>query len=532
MLSKNILSFEAVCKIMGFDDNLMIVQEEMAQKLNVTFYPFEGKVSKETKEFYESFKKILEEYKVNIIPFEEALTDPRHKTIKRGICIIVLGEQEKENMAIERVTSLRDNLILTILDDPIDLSKREYNDQTEYGLQSLMWHFSNVIISVGAKYWVVSAGNGTSFHELNEDENQFKYNILNTVISKLAAPIRPIPLSEFTVKEKGFDAKSDEIGIYIEDMIKGSQAVEKTKLLEYSASLKDIDFKSESYRKLYSIMIDNRTGAHFGFLSRQLPTELSEILSIEDAEAQGIKFSNKDYTYFNDDIYVKYSVENHTFCLKVPEVATLTSISGSDKTNLRSEDILKMGIKGGKMWLQFSDEIDVEKKILPSGDEKVILRRSSNGEEITPRPSFDTKIIFTHAVASAIFASIMKKFKPHSLYPQIVEQNGLALLHWHGYVLPELIPRGWKIYGAKNPSFMCSTQQSGAVAFLKKELLMLNNIFFEKDEMLGEVHIEPQHGVNLSWTGLVEMAHFLQSSQLIAKVGNEYWEKTYNHSDI
>lgn len=505
MKNKSILSLEAVGKILNFEGDLTIDLIEMAKKLRVTFFPYEGRVSPNTRKFFLEFKNALELLGLEIVPFQQALIQPGRKAIKEHICVIVLGEQRDNDMPIDYAVSIRNNLILTIIDDYMEIKKKEYSEQLEAEVKLLSWLASNLVICVGEDYWLAVAATGVIQHSLDFRRDNFQSNILNTVISKMYAPLKPLTLHEFTILEKGFDADDHFLSIYIQDIVQASQLFSKTHLMDFFISLDEIPCKKKAYREIVKMLLDGRSGTSYGFFSRQLPVVLSSIYNAERMkELTGVDFQGKDYVSYDEQIYIKYRINGRDFCLEVPPVEVLTTISGIDKKNIKPSDIVKMGIKSGKMYLQFEKSIDLSR--------------------VKVRPSFDTKVIFTHAVCNAIFASIIKEFFPHWKYPNILRQNGMALAHWHGYILPEFVPHGWVVYGTDNPAFMCSTQQSGIVAFRKKEQALLDFIVKADKEFYGDIHIEPQHGTNISWPSLSGLGYYLLSYEKLAKLGYDYFE--------
>lgn len=509
MIKNNYLSLDAIRCILGLDKNLIIDHLEMAKNLKVTFYPYEGIVSKDTRLFYSKLREAFEYYGVSIVPYHEALIEPGQRLIKKGLCLVVLGEQDKDHMPIECLPSYRENFILTILDDtsfiPSGLHKKSYKKQADYGYNLITWHFSNYIIAVSKNHWVNFSGNG--MFDVNEIDynDDFKQKILSSIISKLFAPLLPIPMSEFTIIDECFEPSDPDIAPYVDDLIKGAKIFSKTHLLDYKIKFENMILKKDVYKKILKIVFDNRSGAHLGYLSRQLPTRLPDIFTIEDAKNKfGIEFHDKDYTFFQDEIYLKFDLPDKSICLKVPDIWTITSISGAEKNNLKTSEIIKMGLKAGRMYLQFPKNAKIDLNIV--------------------RPSFDTKVILSNALSSAIYAGIMKFYKPELIYPSLLEKQGMALAHWHGYILPAYVPGGWVIHGEDYPVCMCSAHQAAVYGFMGKENAMLSSIFNSSREFLGDIHVEPQHGVNMSWESVKGLAKYLLSSDRIAKNGNEYFK--------
>lgn len=517
MTNNGELSPEAIGKIVGLEDNLIIDHKQMAKELNVTFFPFEGEVKTHTREFYNRLREAFIYNGVNVIPFEDTLMKLNKRKIRKGIHLIALGDQDVNRMPAEYLISY-DSLILNIVDDDRyvaeDYMHKSFKEQADYGQALLNWHFANFVIGVDGKNWIPYGATGLNdVYELDYSTS-FNDDILRTVISKMYAPIKPTPLSEFDIHKRGFLYDDEELRPHLDDLVNGSKIFSETKLMDYHYVVKEANFKKEAYRKIYNIMLDNREGIHFGYISRQLPTKLSEVYKLEEAkEKLGISFKDKDYTFYHKDMYIKLTINNEDICLKVPEVYTLTSVSGTDKVNLGYKDIVKMGLKNGKMSLQFEKDVNPQKGNI--------------------RASFDTKVILSNAVATAIYASVLKYVDPTAYFPRLLEKRGIALAHWHGYVKPELIPAGWEIYGGKFPVFMCSAQQAAVYGFIGKSQAFLKHIMKTQSfELRGDIHVEPDHGVNMTWDSVTGLGEFLASNKEVAKIGTEYFHYIKDYSTI
>lgn len=515
--SNNVLSKEAICKIVGLDDNLIIDHREMGKELKVTFFPYEGNVTEHTRMFYNKLREAFIYNGVTVVPFEESIMRLNRKKIKKGIHLIVLGDQSVDNMPAEYLTTYN-SLILSIIDDDRYVAEnymqKSFKEQADYGQKLLTWHFANFVIGVDKEHWIPYGATGLNDVYETDYDGSFKEDILRTIISKMYAPISPTPLSEFDIKKNGFDANELELKPYLDDLVGGSKLFSQTELMNYHYSVSDVKFKKEAYRKIYSIMLDNRKGIHFGYISRQLPTPLSPVYKLRDAEKEfGIVFGDKDYTFHNKKLYIKLTINNEELCLNVPKIITLTSISGSDKVNLEYKDIVKMGLENGKMTLQFAKEVNPFKSNV--------------------RASFDTKVILSNAVATAIYASVLKYVNPEADFPKLLETKGVSLAHWHGYVNPELIPRGFEIYGGQFPVFMCSAQQAAVYGFIGKSMALMKHIVNRQEyEFCGDIHIEPDHGVNVTWESVNGIANFLLANDNIAKIGTEYFPLIKNFSTV
>ena len=141
------------------------------------------------------------------------------------------------------------------------------------------------------------------------------------------------------------------------------------------------------------------------------------------------------------------------------------------------------------------------------------------------RPSFDTKVILAHAVGNAIVASILAYKNKENEFSRVVRKNGVGICHWHGYFDPKRMPKGIRAYGQKNPHVACSSPQSALYALGGKlsHFIEQNGTNF----YLGDVHIEPHHGINISYSSIESLAQFLLDNPEASVLGNKYLSR-YN----
>ena len=86
------LSQEAIEVILNIKEKTLTTPEEMASKLNITFYPLskDHHTSPKVKEFSSKLEATLKKLNVNIVPYSEALeVVPVKKRIKRFVYIVL-----------------------------------------------------------------------------------------------------------------------------------------------------------------------------------------------------------------------------------------------------------------------------------------------------------------------------------------------------------------------------------------------------------------------------------------------------------
>tara|TARA_B100000745_G_scaffold292473_1_gene233351 strand:+ start:9398 stop:11050 length:1653 start_codon:yes stop_codon:yes gene_type:complete len=543
------LSKEALTQILGITDSIQLNPKKMAEKLTVTFYPSNKAVLNENiTSFARNLERVLKELGVTVVPYAEAknliplskilsrfirimmsnflyivekllLKDTgriyihgavlknlvRRNRIKTGISIIALGEGVQNDLPMDHTASFTKSQVVSIVEKPAHIqSTTSFHEHFDTAMSLFAHHMSNIILAVDDTTWTLYNFNASHpTYKRHVGVEEFKRELLESLISKLAAPMQPQRLADFKFLRTRFDAATEPYASLTADMLKSGVVLEKLGLYPAGKKIDDLPFRNNFYRWIGKIHLDNRNGMSYGFLAWQLPTKLSELHSVDLLESKyREEIVDKDYFYDNSNNLniVIYLPEFGTFFMKVPEVTVLSQRSGCDKTNFTPEkDLLKMGIHNGKMFME-----------APKG-----ARVASDY-----KPSFDTKVILAHAAGNAIVASILAHINPDAAFARQVKDTGVALSHWHGYLRPEDIPTGWYVHGFNNPHVACSTPHSALFAIDGKMKSFLRSLEPNAPDFLGDVHIEPQHGTNINFTSLSHFADFLEAHPRNATVGN------------
>lgn len=505
---------ETIKKILTIKKDIALTPQEMAKSLVVTFYPTENK-NIDIKNFTAQLKNILLQLEVKVIPYDEVLVKLSlkerlklkipffakfGKKIKKGVAIIVEGESETKNLAMRHLINLRENPIITILSEPKGINKNSsYLQHMNASLDIFAYHMTNLAIIVNSSDWAIYSLNGS--HPYFSKTNSFKECVLNELLPKISAPVMPPSLKDFIIEEEKFNIDDSFYKPYIEDLVIGGHLLEKTGLYPKKRLVSELNFRNNFYKIIGSKYLDKRNGMSYGFVARQLPFTLSNVILLQDAvNFFGLKreeIEEKEIVFHNESIFVKFKLLEKYFFIRVPDVWVLTSKSGADKSNLNKyQDIVKMGLVNGKMIIQTPKGVDI------SNDYK---------------PSFDTRVIFAHAVGNAILSSIINYLRPDWQYANILKINGCAIVHWHGYVTDNSFSEKMIVYGISNPSVSCSSAQSAIYALNDKIKSGLDLI--EKNiEFWGDIHIEPHHGVNIIYKSVASLANKIILDTNISKL--------------
>ena len=518
------LSQQAIQKILGIEGDIPLKPEVMAKELIITFYPHHNhKVSRNILDFAEKFRGALKNLGVKIIPYEESLVPlplrkqlkilfysligklpkgiKRGKKIKRSITIVTLGEGITGNLAMDNTLGFAQNSVITILDMPEEIdTDTEFHKHFDTAINLFAYHMTNIAIIVDNKKWIPYNFNAS--HPVYFIDDELEKNILKGVIPKIAAPIRPPKLSEFKILKEKFDPFDHIHKKIVDDFIESGSVLEKTRLYPPGKLLDQLPFRNDFYKWVGKIHLDHRNGMSYGFLARQMPTKLTNVYNLSEFRekfGKGIN-SSEDFFTYNGRNFIALNIKEYKLYVELIDVWVITQKSGSKKTNIDpNKDLIKLGLKNGKMLMQIP-----------------------KGLKITPdyKPSFDTKVILAHVVGNVIIGSILKYLDLNSEFAKRMENNGMAIAHWHGYINPHLIPQGWHTYGYENVPVSCSTPQSAIYALSGKINTFIKSL--GKEEYMGDIHIEPHHGTNICFNSLKDLGSFLSHRQDVSKLGNHY----------
>ncbi len=531
------LSKETYLKILGIDEDVQLTPLEMADKMNITFFPIiEKETSREVRDFGILLKKTFDELKVNIVPYDQALERlPLRKIIrnvckliindciyivkkifgltetnyfhgfqsfryvlnrtkiKKGISVICIGEQKLENLPMQYIYSFKDSSIVTILDFPKHIQDTSsFDDHYETAMNLFVHHMTNIVIGTNAHKWILYNFNAS--HPVYPIDGNFTEHILQSLVPKIVAPIRPYKLNEFIIKKGGFSARDDFHKPFVEQIVRGAEKFGLTKLYPKGKKIDDLPFRNKFFKWVGKVHLDHRNGMSFGFLAHQLPSKISVL--------EKVRSDVQDFFVVDGIPCISLTLNGEKYSMKVPDVWVLTQKSGSDKTHVNPDnDLIKIGLVNGEMIIQTQDGKDID---------------------TTYKPSFDTKVILAHALGNAIIASIQYFLDTNSNFTKRFETQGISLSHWHGYIRPDLVPKGFFVHGVSNPHVACSSPQSAVYAISGKLEAYIQSLALH-EEYFGDIHIEPQHGTNVNFFSLEELSDYLINNPEASVLGNKYY---------
>jgi hypothetical protein len=546
------LSQQAIEIILGIREKHVTTEPRaMAKLLRVTFFPYkEETTSENVKRFIEVLKKSFDRLGVEQVPYENALVEislfralkralliilrniqliihnlllpnepkplihlgavvnilKKRRRIPPGTSVFAVGTNKGGNLPMDYTMSFRDTSVITIDDAPGSLiDSDDFSTHFDKAMELFAYHMTNLVILVDKTRWLLYNFNASHPVYPIDDGEGFDEHVLIGLIPKIVAPIRPLRFRDFSSVSGHFRLDDPNIQYAINEFISSGKLFASANIYPKGKVIDQLPFRNGFYRWIGKLHLDHRNGMSYGFMAWQLPTTIPNLIPWKEFakthSSRDILESRKDWFLINEQIYVAIEISTGKFVFKVPEVAVLTQRSGSDKTHIVPErDLLKLILRNGKM------EIESPEGLILNEDYK---------------PSFDTQVILAHAVGNAIIAAILQHEQKNLSFVRQLSEKGMAIAHWHGYINPDFLPKGWHVHGLQNPNVACSSPQS-AIYALDGKLKKFSQALSNELDYQGDIHIEPHHGTNINYPSLIKLAEFMLSQPKVSELGNKY----------
>lgn len=505
------LDLETIIGISGMPDNKEIINprnpSEMASRVRVTFRPVPQNYSHtEVINFRQELVDILRERGVNVVPWEEASSQDtdslmsrvfKTRKVKRNIDAVidvkrnysvarklfsrlaesiysVLRNDNRSVMDILKISGWADDFTARYVQDPFNTqiitlmpldpefedSSTTYDRKIAIGLKNLITTMSEIVIGVSKNSFAIINMNLSDSVYGKEALNDFVYNSL---IPKIYAPIKPPILSRFKKSEYDPDTVP-----YAGKLAELGKLLKKTELFPQGSKFSD-KIARQSHRDVVNKILDGRTGVSYGFIALAEPPQYigERLVSAEQWSQmkQVERFSDGNVREdSNGRWHIKTVIGDTVYYQQIPDIWIVTSRSGCDKTNLNPyTDIVRIGLLNGKLHLQVPGGIDLDRRDI--------------------RPSFDTYVILAQAMSAALYT------------PELVE-NGMPILHFHGYPDPNWFRQDEYHSGENNPSLPCGTVEAAILNF-SAVYDIANQIGNNGTEKKLLCLVESDHGVNI-----------------------------------
>lgn len=467
-------------RLLGIPSSTPLTPRTMASTLRVAFCPLQEESSRLDR-FITVLRESFVECGVTIV--EEAAGDGRDSRVEAGTALIAPGRFEDHQLPISRVSTLYNNLIVGVYDEPPPVHGGQTPQETlDAVVGKLAWEMVHLLIYVTENSWTVCSMNGgiTTFDTPLPESR----DVLESLIPKLTAQVVPPRDGELELRTGALDTSAPEFLKFAADFVECGRIWAGNERFMNHTSRESLDYRNGFCRKIVSRYLDERSGMSYGFFARQLPVKVAPAIEADDLGGTSV-----------GDALAPVTIAGKKLLVPVPGVRILTTRSGCRKTAIDPRhDLVEIGLDNGHAWLA-----------TPAG----------LPEGLVSKPSFDTLTIIAHAVGNAMIASILLALAPGSRFPGLLERFGCGMTHWHYYPEEEMVPDGYVVHGFDNPPVSCSTPQSAAYSLLGK-LDALERALEGSTDYLGDVHIEPGHGTNVVGTrSLAKMAMFLNADSCV-----------------
>jgi hypothetical protein len=500
-LQADVINASAIMQLLGIKRAVPLSAETMAKKLRVTFFPPHS-LTFRLEGFVRRLDEALRESGVEVLAFEDALQDhantesrrkekgeypgQERRRLQEGVVVIAAGELETGNLPVDYVSSLRSTTVVEIIDAPCPGNAHtDMQEKLNSIVRTLTWNLAQVLIFVEDDAWTICTMNGAIIP--CRDWTTFRRDVQVTLVPKLAAPVVPPHASDYDFDDHGLDLTSSLYADYAQDFKQSGPLWGKTGLMLFHTSLESLQFRSPFYKRVAAAYLDRRSGMSYGFLARQVATPVTPALKEQEADALlgGCEWRQRGYAWIANRFFVATHLKTGSFLVEVPDVSVLSTRSGCDKSRIDAErDLMLMTLSRGRIGFK--------------------TPKSSNGR-IDYRPSYDTLTILAHALGNALIAGVQLCIDAHSTFARTLQKSGLALAHWHGTIKPHILPPRYSFHGDQNPPVSCSTHQA-AIYALAGKLRAFRTCVEQGVTYEGDVHVEPHHGINVTWPTLTGLA--------------------------
>jgi hypothetical protein len=461
----NSINSSSLHDLLGIPLDTPLSIDEMCGRLHPVFYPAPA-LSVRLEQFCNALVAAMQSLGIPVCSSDDALGgDGRFAP---GTVILAPGDFPDHLLAINRVTTLYNNIIVGIYDEPAPLTR---DSSPQQRLDAIVGRLArdmvHILIYVTDQSWTICTMNGgvvtfpTPF-PLQED-------VRCTLVPKLTAQVVPPRAEELDIMHGELHTGTAEFETVAADFMQCSALWSNNAALLTHTSTKGLDYRSAFYQRIVARYLDHRSGMSYGFFASQRPVAVQPAL------------------FYSGEGLLPVRLQGHNFFIPVPQIRVITTRSGCRKNHLDPKrDLVEIGL------------------IQRNGKGRAYLKTpAGSSPEMVAKPSFDTLTILAHALGNALAASILMTLNPESGFPFHLARFGASMTHWHDYPDLSQLPEGYYLHGGSNPPVACSTPQSAAYSLLGK-IAALEVAIEQGTEYRGDVHVEPNHGTNI--IGILSLA--------------------------
>jgi hypothetical protein len=472
----NNISSDSLNQILGIPLDTPLGIDEMCKRLRPVIYPA-PELSARLERFCHALAASMHELGIAVLSKEKASgNDGRFVP---GTVILAPGYFPDSMLAINRVTTLYNNIIVGIYDEPAPLTPDSLpQERLDAIVGRLARDMVHILVFVTDQAWTICTMNGgvvtfnTPLPSLED--------VRNTLVPKLTAQVVPPRAEDLDIEIGALQTETAEFEAVAQDFLQCSDLWSSNACLLTHTSTEGLEYRNDFYKRIVARYLDQRSGMSYGFFARQLPVAVQPALFLEESGSKSDQGEQEQER-------IRIQVQGRIMLVPVPQVRIVTTRSGCRKNHLDAKnDLVEIGL------------------IQHKGGARAYLKTPAGcSTEIVAKPSFDTLTILAHALGNALTASILMRLRPKARFPRHLANFGASMTHWHDYPDTGLLPEGYHIHGEQNPPVACSTPQSAAYSLLGK-IAALEIALEQGTAYRGDVHVEPCHGTNI--VGMLSLA--------------------------
>ncbi len=463
----NSISSDSLHKLLGIPLDTPLTIDEMCCRMKPVIYPA-PLLSLRLEKFCCALVKAMQSLGITVLSEEQASGD--NGRFVPGTVILAPGSFPDNLLAINRVTTLYNNIIVGIYDEPAPLTPESLPQaRLDAIVGRLARDMVHILIFVTDRSWTICTMNGgvVTFNS----QYPSREDVRDTLVPKLTAQVVPPRAEELDIEHGELSTGTEEFEAVAEDFLHCSALWSNNAALLTHTSTEGLEYRSAFYKRIVARYLDQRSGMSYGFFARQLPVAVQPAL----------------VAAFEDAGLLRIRLHETSFFVPVPKISVITTRSGCKKHHLDpKKDLVEIGL------------------IQRQGKGRAYMKTPAGlSPDAVAKPSFDTLTILAHALGNALTASVLMTLRPGSRFPGHLARRGASITHWHDYPDIEQVPKGYFLHGEGNPPVACSTPQSAAYSLLGK-IAALEQALEQGTEYRGDVHVEPNHGTNI--VGMLSLA--------------------------
>ena len=464
----NSITSGSLSQLLGIPLDTPLSIDDMCKRLKPVIYPAPV-LTNRLEQFCNALVTTMLSMDIPVLSAEEAFGNRRFSP---GTVIFAPGFFPDDLLAINRVATLYNNIIVGIYDEPAPLTPDALPQQRLDAIVGrLARDMVHILIFVTDRTWTICTMNGgvVTFNTPYPSRE----DVRSTLIPKLTAQVVPPRPEDLEIEHGTLQTGTLAFETVADDFLQCSNLWSGNSCLLTHTSTDGLEYRSDFYKRIVARYLDQRSGMSYGFFARQLPVMVHPAVNCGNSDPA-------TYTDRQLKRMVQVRVHENTFLIPVPQISVITTRSGCRKNNLDpKKDLVEIGL------IQTEDR------------SRISMKTSEGCSSVNDvKPSFDTMTILAHALGNALTASILMALRPESGFPYHLARCGASITHWHDYPQIDMIPEGYFVHGELNPPVSCSTPQSAAYSLLGK-VAALEKALENGKEYKGDVHVEPNHGTNI-----------------------------------